>query len=60
VLSSLADLAARLGSRAVAEVIEDDRDLAAVVAAGIDLAQGFLLCRPATAQRLKKLLPLTE
>lgn len=60
VLSSLADLAARLGSRAVAEGVEDDRDLAAVVAAGIDLAQGFLLCRPATAQRLRKLLPLAE
>lgn len=56
VLASLSDLAGRLNARAVAEGIEDANDLAVILAAGIDLAQGFLLCRPAPALRLKKLL----
>ena len=54
VLESIADLACRLGARAVAEGIEDERDLAVVSAAGISLLQGYLLCRPCTTRELKK------
>lgn len=54
VLESIADLACRLGARAVAEGIEDERDLETVSAAGISLLQGFLLCRPCTCRTLKR------
>lgn len=54
VLESISDLACRLGARAVAEGIEDERDLATVSAAGISLLQGYLLCRPCTTRQLKK------
>lgn len=60
VLASLSDLAGRLGALAVAEGIENDNDLEAVRGAGIGLAQGFLLGRPATAQRLKRAAKLAE
>ena len=46
VLQSIADLASRLGGEAVAEGIEDERDLTAVTDIGIQLIQGYLLCRP--------------
>jgi EAL domain-containing protein (putative c-di-GMP-specific phosphodiesterase class I) len=36
----------RLEARAVAEGVEDQHELVAVEAAGIDLVQGFLLARP--------------
>jgi len=36
----------RLGGRAVAEGVEDQHELVAVEAAGIDLVQGFFLARP--------------
>lgn len=55
VLESISDLACRLGARAVAEGIEDERDLATAIAAGISLLQGYLLCRPATTRALKKM-----
>jgi EAL domain-containing protein (putative c-di-GMP-specific phosphodiesterase class I) len=55
VLESISDLACRLGARAVAEGIEDERDLATVSAAGIALLQGYLLCRPCTTRALKKM-----
>jgi EAL domain-containing protein (putative c-di-GMP-specific phosphodiesterase class I) len=55
VLQSVADLAVRLGGRAVAEGIEDERDLAAVTAIGIDLVQGYLLCVPSSARSLCEL-----
>ena len=55
VLESIADLACRLGARAVAEGIEDERDLATVTASGISLLQGYLLCRPCTTRQLKKM-----
>ena len=48
VLESIAGLARRLGGRAVAEGVEDEEDLAAAAAAGIDLFQGFLLARPSS------------
>lgn len=54
VLESVADLAIRLGGRAVAEGIEDERDLAAVTAIGIDLVQGFLLCQPCSSSALRE------
>src|SRR5687767_8796743 len=54
VLESISDLAGRLGGRAVAEGIEDERDLETATAAGITLLQGYLLCRPCTTQALKK------
>ncbi len=49
VLDSLAGLAACVGTRVVAEGVEDPADLARVRAAGIELAQGFLLGRPGPA-----------
>lgn len=55
VLESIADLACRLGGRAVAEGIEDERDLEAVFSAGIDLVQGYLLCAPYSSKCLRKL-----
>ena len=55
VLESISDLACRLGARAVAEGIEDERDLATVTGAGISLLQGYLLCRPCTSKSLKKM-----
>ncbi|HKV08450.1 MAG TPA: EAL domain-containing protein [Thermoanaerobaculia bacterium] len=55
VLESIADLACRLGGRAVAEGIEDERDLDVVLSAGIDLVQGYLLCSPYPGKSLRKL-----
>ena len=55
VLESISDLACRLGARAVAEGIEDERDLATATAAGISLLQGYLLCRPCAPRVLKKM-----
>jgi len=49
VLDSLAGLACCVGSRVVAEGVEDPADLARVRTAGIELAQGFLLGRPGPA-----------
>jgi EAL domain-containing protein (putative c-di-GMP-specific phosphodiesterase class I) len=46
ILDSLARMVRRLGARAVAEGVEDDHELMAVEAAGIDLVQGFLFARP--------------
>jgi EAL domain-containing protein (putative c-di-GMP-specific phosphodiesterase class I) len=60
VLESISDLACRLGGRAVAEGIDDERDLEAVSAAGIGLHQGFLLCRPCTPRALKKMAFMTS
>jgi EAL domain-containing protein (putative c-di-GMP-specific phosphodiesterase class I) len=55
VLESIADLACRLGGRAVAEGIEDERDLEVALSAGLDLVQGYLLCVPHSSQCLRKL-----
>jgi EAL domain-containing protein (putative c-di-GMP-specific phosphodiesterase class I) len=55
VVESIAGLAVRLGGQAVAEGIEDQRDLDAVIALGIDLVQGFLLCRPLSSSSLRDL-----
>jgi EAL domain-containing protein (putative c-di-GMP-specific phosphodiesterase class I) len=55
VLESIADLACRLGGRAVAEGIEDERDLDVALSSGIDLVQGYLLCPPYPSQSLRKL-----
>jgi EAL domain-containing protein (putative c-di-GMP-specific phosphodiesterase class I) len=46
ILDSLARMVRRLGARAVAEGVEDHRELVAVEAAGIDLVQGFFFARP--------------
>ncbi len=46
ILDSLARMVRRLEARAVAEGVEDHRELVAVEAAGIDLVQGFLFARP--------------
>lgn len=55
VLESISDLACRLGARSVAEGIEDERDAATVIAAGITLLQGYLFCRPCASQVLETL-----
>jgi EAL domain-containing protein (putative c-di-GMP-specific phosphodiesterase class I) len=55
VLESIADLACRLGGRAVAEGIEDERDLDVALSTGIDLVQGYLLCSPQPSKCLRKL-----
>lgn len=54
-LETLSDLAFRLGGHAVAEGLEDERDLAAVADIGIRLFQGYLLCEPASSRGLRKL-----
>jgi EAL domain-containing protein (putative c-di-GMP-specific phosphodiesterase class I) len=54
VLESVADLAVRLGGEAVAEGIEDERDLAAVAEIGIALVQGYLLCYPRSSGSLRE------
>jgi EAL domain-containing protein (putative c-di-GMP-specific phosphodiesterase class I) len=49
-LHAIADQAVRKGARVIAEGIEELRDLGATTAAGISLAQGYLLCRPAPVE----------
>jgi EAL domain-containing protein (putative c-di-GMP-specific phosphodiesterase class I) len=46
ILDSLARMVRRLEARAVAEGVEDQNELVAVQASGIDLVQGFLFARP--------------
>jgi diguanylate cyclase (GGDEF)-like protein len=46
-VSALADFGRRSGMRVVAEGIETAEDLRAVMRAGVDLGQGWLLARPA-------------
>jgi EAL domain-containing protein (putative c-di-GMP-specific phosphodiesterase class I) len=46
ILDSLARMVRRLEARAVAEGVEDSKELVAVESAGIDLVQGFLFARP--------------
>ena len=50
VLESVAGLAARFGARVVAESVEDEADLAMVTKLGIDLVQGWLFGRAASAE----------
>jgi EAL domain-containing protein (putative c-di-GMP-specific phosphodiesterase class I) len=54
VLESVAELAVRLGGEAVAEGIENERELAAVAAIGIDLVQGYFLCTPCSSLSLRE------
>ena len=49
VLRSISDLAARFGAQVVAEGVECQGDLQAVLGEGIGLVQGFLLSRPVEA-----------
>ena len=55
VLESISGLAGRLGGRAVAEGIEDERDLETVLRIGIPLVQGYLLCPPCTSRGLRRM-----
>ncbi len=50
VLHAIAEQAMEQGARVIAEGIEELRDLSATSAAGITLAQGFLLSRPAPVE----------
>jgi len=52
ILHSIASLAKAFGARVVAEGVEHRADLSAVRGAGIELAQGYLLLRPLSAQAL--------
>ena len=52
ILDSLARMVRRLEAKAVAEGVEDQNELVAVEAAGIDLVQGFLLARPLPRREL--------
>jgi len=52
ILDSLARMVRRLEARAVAEGVEDQNELVAVQATGIDLVQGFLFARPLPRQEL--------
>lgn len=52
VLESVAQLARRFGARVVAEGVEDEADLAAVTARGIELIQGFLFSAALPMDRL--------
>ncbi|HVK64812.1 MAG TPA: EAL domain-containing protein, partial [Polyangium sp.] len=44
---SLADFGRRAGIQVIAEGIEDEHDLQALLACGVELGQGYLLARPA-------------
>ena len=59
-LHALADEAQRKGARVIAEGIEHSGDLEVVAAAGISLAQGFMLGRPVSAEILNQFLPTAE
>lgn len=52
ILESIAVLAARSGSRSIAEGVEEPEELHFVTELGIDLVQGFLLARPQPLQAL--------
>ncbi len=52
VLESVAELARKFGARVVAEGVEERADLELLESVGIDLVQGFLLCRPLAARQL--------
>jgi EAL domain-containing protein (putative c-di-GMP-specific phosphodiesterase class I) len=52
ILDSLARMVRRLEAKAVAEGVEDQNELVAVEAAGIDLVQGFLFARPLPRREL--------
>lgn len=52
ILDSLVRMVRRLEGRAVAEGVENRRELVAVEAAGIDLVQGYLFARPLSAPDL--------
>lgn len=54
VLETVSDLALRLGGVAVAEGIDDERDLDTVLKMGIGLVQGYLLAEPCTVQCLRQ------
>jgi EAL domain-containing protein (putative c-di-GMP-specific phosphodiesterase class I) len=52
ILDSLARMVRRLEARAVAEGVEDSKELVAVESAGIDLVQGFIFARPMSRHEL--------
>jgi EAL domain-containing protein (putative c-di-GMP-specific phosphodiesterase class I) len=52
ILDSLARMVRRLEARAVAEGVEDSKELVAVESAGIDLVQGFIFARPMPRREL--------
>ncbi len=53
ILDSLVRLADRFGSRVVAEGVESNAELLALRLLGVDLLQGYLLARPASAEEFK-------
>jgi EAL domain-containing protein (putative c-di-GMP-specific phosphodiesterase class I) len=54
VLESVASLARRFGARVVAEGVEEEDDLIALSAIGVDLFQGHVLYPPLTLEALKE------
>jgi diguanylate cyclase (GGDEF)-like protein len=52
IVRSVIDLAHNLGFEVVAEGVETEQTLAALAAAGCDIAQGYLLARPMSGSRL--------
>ena len=56
VLESIAGLAARFGARVIAESVEDEAELATVTRLGIDLVQGWLFGRAASADEQNRYL----
>jgi EAL domain-containing protein (putative c-di-GMP-specific phosphodiesterase class I) len=52
VIETMAELARKVGARAVAEGVEDSADFHVVTSLGVDLLQGYLLSRPLTASQL--------
>jgi EAL domain-containing protein (putative c-di-GMP-specific phosphodiesterase class I) len=55
ILRSISDLARAFYAQAVAEGLDNVADLNAVIDAGFDLVQGFLLCQPANAATLTRI-----
>lgn len=55
VVDALLQLAGKLGARVVAEGIEEAADLDALEQLGVELVQGYLLCRPMAPEDLEAL-----
>ena len=57
IVEIIVDLARKLGLRSVAEGVEEQAALDALVAMGCDLAQGYLFARPLAAERIAEFVP---
>jgi EAL domain-containing protein (putative c-di-GMP-specific phosphodiesterase class I) len=59
IVEIIIELARKLGLRSVAEGVEDEAALAALIALGCDVAQGYHLSRPMAADRVTEFVART-